>query len=182
MEDFIYIILGIVWLVISILGGKKKKQAQQANPSRPTPEPYEQPNQPKQGKQEIEDMLEEFFGTGTKTQKSEPAPETLYEKEQQSYKPVEAPAGSLETIEDNEYKRYETKYSVGKDYEFSAEGKIETLEDLINKHKMTDQEIQEEEERLSVVDLDLEEAVISGIDFDARKAIIYSEIINRKYA
>lgn len=180
MEDFIYIILGIVWLVISILGGKKKKQAQQSQPSQP--QPYEQPRQPKQEQSEIEDMLEEFFGTGNKTQKSEPAPETMYEKEQQSYQQVETPAESLETLEDNEYKRYETKYSVGKDYEFSAEGKIETLEDLINQYKMSDQQIQEEEERLSVVDLDLEEAVRNSIDFDARKAIIYSEIINRKYA
>ncbi|MFW6351383.1 MAG: hypothetical protein ACOC2E_03265, partial [Bacteroidota bacterium] len=68
MEDFFYIILAIVWLVISIIGGKKKKQqsAPKATGQQPAaPEPQEQTQEPV----DLEDMLEEFFQGESKKKK-----------------------------------------------------------------------------------------------------------------
>lgn len=46
MEDFIYVLLGLIWLVFSVMNAKKKKQ---------TPAPNTLP------KSELEEILEEFF-------------------------------------------------------------------------------------------------------------------------
>jgi len=181
MEDFIYILLAIVWLVISILGGKKKKQAQT---QKPAPEPYDaQPAAPAapNAKGEFEEMLDDFFGTDTSAPKKIPNPETEYYEEEYSFEPEPVRVESMESIDPGEYQKYETKYSVGADYEFSTEGKIETLEDLINQYKKSDEQAEEEAAKLNVVDIDMVNSAVTGIDFDPQKAIIYSEIINRKY-
>jgi hypothetical protein len=127
-------------------------------------------------------LLEDFFGTETTSSANKKNQEQAdYAEEEYSFEPDPVQVESMERTDPAEYQKYETKYSVGADYEFSTDGKIETLEDLINQYKKSDEQAEEEAAKLNVVDLDMELAALTGIDFDPRKAIIYSEIINRKY-
>lgn len=201
MEDIVYIVLGIIWLIVSVLGGLKKKQAQQNQQPSPQAKPYEEPTLEPEETTEIEDMLEEFFGKNTSTQKKQPEPtsqqeeytyqqeeytyqqdEPTYQQQEYSFEREEMKHESYETIEPHDHPKYETKYSVGKDYEFSAEGHIDTMEDIIRKYQMSDEKAEEEDAKLTVEDIDMHDVVTNGFEFDARKAIIYSEIINRKYS
>lgn len=185
MEDFIYIILGIVWLVISIIGGKKKKPGQAPRPgtSRSEPRPIETTEKPKNTGADFEDMLEDFFGTGSKKPKDQPAPQpSMTQEKPHSFDNYQPEIESLETIESDKMSEYKGTYAVDSDYKFSAQpSKTESMEDIIRSYQLRDKQIQDEDEKINVVDLDISEALASGIDFDARKAIIYAEIINRKY-
>jgi hypothetical protein len=185
MEDFIYIILGIVWLVISIIGGKKKKAGKTPQPrtSQSEPRAGETTQTPQNTGSDFEDMLEEFFGTGSKKTKTEPAPQPSMTKESPpSYDDYTPEIESLETIDSDKISEYKGTYAVDSDYKFSAEpSKAESMEEIIRSYQLRDKQIKDEDEKINVVDLDVSEALSSGIDFDARKAIIYSEIINRKY-
>ncbi len=186
MEDFIYIILGIVWLVISIIGSKKKKQGQTSRPNtqRSEPQPVSTKEQPQNTGSDFEDMLEDFFGTGSKKRKDQPAPQPSMKQETpHSFSDYTPEIESLETTASDEMSDYKGTYAVDSDYKFSTQpSKVETMEDIIKSYQMRDQQIKNEDDKLNVVDLDVDEAIQTGIDFDARKAIIYSEIINRKYS
>jgi FtsZ-interacting cell division protein ZipA len=196
MEDLVYIVLGIIWLIISVLGGLKKKKAQQqANYPQPQAKPYQEPTvEPDDEKIEIEDMLEEFFGTNTASKKKQPEPtyqqeeytyqqdEPTYKQEEYSFERQEMKHQSYETLEPHDPPKYETKYAIGSDYEFSAEGHIDTMEDIIRQYQMNDELAQEEDAKLAVEDIDNQIIVAEAFDFDARKAVIYAEIINRKYS
>lgn len=194
MEDLLYIFLAIVWLVISILGSRKKKQ-QQANQSRPEPKSIEQeeeevptmqapPPVSKQEEVDFEELLDDFFGGGSKKKEKpaddapQQAPTPVYTEERTYYS------------EKPEYKRKEEALSKPEDikkfegaitdeYEFSAEGKVETIEDLIQSYDKKYKKTEEEDLKIRVVDLEEEEK--ADLEFDGKKAIIYSEIINRKY-
>ncbi len=185
MEDFIYILLAIVWLVVSIIGGRKKKLAQQAknNPQTREVETYNTPTPT--AKSEIEDMLEEFFGTGTSKPTPAPArqPEPVLTDEEytpfQDYKPI---TESLETIEEPQYRDYQGVFTVSEDYNFSAESKNESMDELIRSYELSDQLAHEESAKLAVEDIHGTQGIMAGFEFEARKAIIYSEILNRKYS
>jgi hypothetical protein len=188
MEDFIYIILAIVWLVISVIGGKKKKQQQQSQPSRPAHQPYEEKTAPPPGS-EIEDMLEEFFGKSSKNQEQQPEAEQILEYEEEpvlhsepySFDHESPHQESLESIENVDYSKYETQHNFGYDYQFIANAQGETLDDIIRQYQESDERAQQEDSKMSVVDLDMQEAVTSAFQFDPRKAVIYYEIMNKKF-
>jgi hypothetical protein len=183
MEDIVYIILAIVWLVISVLGGKKKKQAPQQQ-SRPARQPYEEKTAPPPGS-EIEDMLEEFFGKSSKAPEAEPTaeqePEEVYAHEEQVYDFENTQYDSLETIEQQDYSKYESKFSIDKDYSFSAVSPEGSMDEILRRYRESDEKAQEEDAKLAVVDLDMGQAVTSTFHFDPRMAVIYSAILNRKY-
>jgi len=186
MEDFIYIILGIVWLVISIIGGKKKKQqGQKPKPTtyRSEPQPIETTQQPQNTGSDFEDMLEDFFGTGSNKPKDQPAPQPSMTKEKpHSFDDYQPEIESMETIESDKMSDFKGTYAVESDYKFSSQpSKAESMDDIIRSYQQRDKQIKDEDEKINVVDLDVSEAFASDIDFDARKAIIYAEIINRKY-
>ncbi len=195
MEDLLYIFLAIVWLAISILGSRKKKQ--QANQSRPEPKPIEQdeeaptmqappPSSQKEGEVDFEELLEDFFGGGSKkTEKpaeeapqQAPAPAYTEERTYYSEKP-EYRRKEEELSKPEEIKKFEG--AITDEYEFSAEGKVETIEDLIQSYDKKYKKTEEEDLKISVVDLEEGEYEKLDVEFDGRKAIIYSEIINRKY-
>ncbi|MFN3554721.1 MAG: hypothetical protein ACK4VN_02020 [Bacteroidales bacterium] len=196
MEDYIYIILGIVWLVISILGGKKKKQQQQqqqqqqqnkpkAEPTESIPQQsFEPPVNETESDTDIEVLLEEFFGAGNK-QQSTPAPQATPRPfaQMEEEKPLQPYV--TETFADEISRelrgRYESLEQVEQDYEFSAEGKIETIDDLIKSYDHQHWKAEEENSQISVVELDGSQPAMKDFRFDARQAIIYAEIINRKY-
>jgi FtsZ-interacting cell division protein ZipA len=191
MEDLVYIILGIIWLIVSVVGGLKKKQAQKGN--QPHAKPYEEPTVEPETPIEIEDMLEEFFGTNKKTQQKQPETtynqeevtyqqeETTYQQPEYSFEREEMKHESYETIEPHDHPRYETKYAVGKDYEFSGQGPVESMEDVIRQYQKSDEKAEEEHARLAIEDIDTQDIISGDFVFDGRQAIIYAEIINRKY-
>jgi hypothetical protein len=186
MEDYIYILLAIVWLVISILGSRKKKQAQQQGQHPPTaePRPIEADPLPKQGKNDFEELLDDFFGSETTTKEKPVEPQATPKPSftQQYRTRKEEPDHTFnENQPDPELEKFQGADAITDDYEFSAEGKVETLEDLIKSYERSEQKILEEDAKISVVDLDEEIISPKDFEFDARKAIIYSEIINRKY-
>lgn len=198
MEDFLYIFLAVIWLVISILGNKKKKQAQQQQKQQrqeqqtarteetreyPSAQPTSQ--QEKEPSKDFEELLEDFFGAEPKPKEKQPqpqeAPRPAYTQER-TYQDDRKPERRFnEDIISEKVEEFEGADAITDDYEFSAEGKLETIEDLIRSYEDEYKKIEEKDKELSVVDLDEEEAPQEEIEFDGRKAIIYSEIINRKY-
>lgn len=200
MEEILYIVLGAAWLIISFLGNKRRKQAQ-AQQTEEEEEYYPQepyPNAPEAkptSKQtEFEVLLDEFFGEPTKTQTPKSAEvvveEMTIEPERrvfsedytfQGYETYESevadfmPAASLE--------KYQGSSAVSEEYNFSHEGQsLESIDDLISSYSEQDRLADETSEQLPVAGLENEENVLAFQDFDAKRAIIYSEIINRKYA
>lgn len=199
MEEFIYIFLAIIWLVISILGSRKKKQQQQQQQQqKPKPQEYQErksaeaqyetPAQPQRQKEKesgknLEDLLEEFFG------ESEPGPKPVEQKapapsytRERTFKDDAKPERRFnEDIEEKQIEKFEGTDAITEDYEFSAEGNVETIEDLIKSYDKKYQKTEEEDKKLFVVDLDEEESLTDDWVFDGKQAIIYSEIIRRKY-
>jgi type II secretory pathway pseudopilin PulG len=198
MEDFLYIFLAVIWLVISILGSKKKKQAQQQQKQQrqeqqsarneetreyPTAQPTSQKE--KEPSKDFEELLEDFFGAEPKPKEKQPkyqeATSPAYTKER-TYQDDRKPERRFnEDIISEKVEEFEGADAITDDYEFSAEGKVETIEDLIRSYEDEYRKIEEKDKELIVVDLDEENVPEEEIEFDGRKAIIYSEIINRKY-
>ncbi len=170
MEDFVYIILLVVWLLVSFLRKKPKKKPEPAKQQEPAPAETET---------SMEDMLEEFFGGGKKKEKPKPG-EVQYEA-----------AGKRERIEPAEgrstldyetgripasYEEHVGKSGVSEDFEFSTEGKIMTIDDLIRSHKTKEaMELALAEEQYDT------EAEGRFPDFDLKTAVVFSEILNKKY-
>ncbi len=176
MEDLIYIVLIIVWLLVSFLRRKPKtqkppqKQTEPASGSEPIP--AEEVN--------MEDMLEEFFGTKKKKKqepvKSEPVYETRERREQADYSDRrQHTAEPVKTQMEPAYEEYSGKTVVSDDFEFTSEGKVQTIDDLIKAHKAKEAaELALAEERYGSSASDIPE-------FDLRTAVIFSEILNKKY-
>jgi len=200
MEEILYIVLGAAWLIISFLGNKRRRQAQQQQ-TQEEEEYYPQetyadvPEEKPTSKQsEFEVLLDEFFGEPTKTQTPKSAevvveemniePEKKVFSEEytfQGYETYESevadfmPAKSLE--------KYQGSSAVSEEYNFSYEGQsLESIDDLISSYSEQDRLADETAEQLPVAGLEDQEAIAAYYDFDAKRAIIYSEIINRKYA
>ena len=196
MEEFIYIFLAIIWLVISILGSRKKKQAQQQKPKpqeyqerKSTETRYETLEEPKPVRKEketgrnLEELLEEFFGESESVPKpvEQKAPAPSYTKERTFKDDAKPERRFNEDIAEKEIEKFEGTDAITEDYEFSAEGKVETIEDLIKSYDDQYKKTEEEDKKLAVVDLDEEVGVKDDWVFDGKQAIIYSEIIKRKY-
>ncbi len=178
MEDFIYIILIVVWLLVSFLKKKPKKDtAKPAKPREATGSPEET---------SMEDMLEDFFGGGKKKKEEKPAYEASDRREARKSKEDRDEKKRWDSRSREDHRRYEPEpeyqehageEAVSDDYEFEAEGKVETIDDLIESHK------RQEAIRLA----NEEEWSDSGSpedipEFDLRTAVIFSEILNRKYS
>lgn len=155
MEDFfdnlIFIIITIVAFAISALGKKKKKQPQ-VPPVRASAE-----KQPEEGKRTIftnlEQLLREEIGLENKDLYEDYEDDEVNKQEEVVEQPLDTvPPEMLDDIPD-------TPYSIEYDNK-----------DLIN------------EESISDSDLTHEEVLSENEDeeFDLEKAVIYSEILNRK--
>ncbi len=186
MEDLIYIILAIVWIVVGIVGANKKKKAQapqQAKPVEAQQEPEYQPQpQPARG---LEAMIEDIFEKNSPIEETEASLETLSESLEEYIEPEEYKFEYPETVyPENKYDQFSQGYKMDQDYEFGSQD-FESIEDMI---KMLEKE---DESRPEVVDLDSSDQMSNSdiIDSDylsefvnnPKKAIIYSEIINRRY-
>ncbi len=176
MEDFIYIILVVVWLLVSFL--KKKPKKDQAD-RRPQPSSQEETTASPGKEVSMEDMLEDFFGGGKKKkeQSSESyQPEVAYEDSSDD-QPVLAEHETWEPSTQAVFKEHTGKSGVSDDFEFSAEGKIKTIDELIAAHK--------KKEALELARAEEEYGGSEGADipeFNLRDAVIFSEILNKKYS
>ena len=177
MEDFIYIILVIVWLVASLL----KRKARNPEQAKPGPASKPQPSSPSK-EFDLEEVLQEMFG-GRTAPKPGPSPqpikqeqhgETVFENGVPEY---ERMAEELSTYQEPEYQSFSGSESVPEEYRFSTEVRDQTLEDLIRANQAEDERIQAAEESRYALE---EESIASG--FNARDAVIYSEILSRKYS
>lgn len=177
MEDFVYILLVIAWLVFSIMKRKPKNQA----PAKPRPASQPQPARPAR-EFDLEEALKELLG-GQPAPKPEPAPEPVPEKE--PFEPVfESPepeyhsmAEELSTYQEPEYHSFGSSTAVPEEYQFSTEVRNQTIEELIRANNAEEARLQAAEEMSERLG-----GGPSALEFDARLAVIYSEILNRKYS
>ncbi len=170
MEDFVYIILLIVWLLVSFLRKKPKKKPEPAKQQEPAPAEAEV---------NMEDMLEEFFGGDKKKEKSKPE-EVQYESVEQRERAEPAAIRSTPDYEKDRipasYEKHVGKTGVSEDFEFSSEGKIMTIDDLIKSHKT------KEALELAMAEQAYDRDNAEGVpDFDLETAVVFSEILNKKY-
>ncbi len=161
MEDIIFILLAVVWLLYSLFKGKSKKKPQEKS----IPQPSDKPRSEKQEK-DFETIFREILGEEDEKEEEEAE---VYAGER------ETPQMQTEEEKPEEVKKHTGLSGVGDDFEFSAEGKIETIEDQVKKQK------QQKEKHLEVIDLWAEDEETEPLHFDPQKAIIFSEIINKKH-
>ena len=209
MEELIYIVLVVVWLLVSFLKRKPKKEDQtgKQQPSTQAEEgtPVEE--------MDMEDVLEEFFGGGgkKKEKESQPAGEPVYETRERSDRPEKEEKGRWEDTRreressfgerasaDREgessgreqyesgdesyrkgYERYEgTSADAPKiEDETASVDKVQTIEELIRSHKKEEALRMAKEEEYDAGERHGEEVP----EFDLRQAVIFSEILNKKY-
>lgn len=179
MEEFFYLILVVVWLIISVYK-RKSKQVPPAGQS----QPRQQPQGTVPEEKDMEELLEEFFGRGKK-QQPQPAesfqdevqtqiPETERETREREYYYEELQQQDHEQVA--EFEDYSGIGGVSKEFEFSSESKAESIEDLIKLHARQDAQQQAIDEQTYGRDSD------SDIpEFDLKTAVVFSEILNRKY-
>lgn len=177
MEDLIYIVLIIVWLLVSFLRRKPKTQK---TPQKQTESAAG--SEPLLAEEEVnmEDMLEEFFGTKKKKKEEPVKPDPIFESAEKRHQ-ADYNDGRQHTVRRKEepmkpaYEQYSGKTVVSDDFEFASDGKVQTIDELIKAHKAKEAaELALAEEKYGTVDSDIPE-------FDLRTAVIFSEILNKKY-
>ena len=172
MEDIIFILLAFGYLIYSLY----KKSTKQKPEDKPAPQATSQEPKTEKKERDFETIFREIIG---EEEDAVPKPKPI-EAESQEVEQVSSSEKQIIDKKPEEFENHTGMTGVGDDFEFSAVGNIETIEDQL---KMKDKE--ENEPEIEVIDLwesDSKKDVISELmDFDARKAIIYSEIINRKY-
>lgn len=177
MEDFVYIILVIAWLVVSIMKRKPKNQAPAKSRPASSPQPANAPRE-----FDLEEALKDMFG-GKPSSKPQPVPEPVAEKASSEpvYENVEreyvSMAEELSSYQEPEYKPMGLSVAVPEEYQFVTEVRNQTLEDLLKANALEDARQQ--------AAMEMQEGYAGqgvAIDFDIREAVIYSEILNRKYS
>lgn len=203
MEEFFYIILLVIWLAISLYKRSARAKGQAAKPKS---QPDASTTLPKGA--ELEEMLEDFFGGGKK--KPAPVDEevlseaevvydyeemvseqgsrkepVLRDQPEPAYQAWESRAQRAYNEEQEEKQEdtyaepaYEPFYKdQGLDAEsFIAMEKAASVEDLIRSHAAKDAREQARAE------MEYGGGLAGDLpDFDLRTAVIFSEILNRKY-
>ncbi len=176
MEDFVYIILVIAWLVISIMKRKPKGDS----PAKPRPASQPEPtNAPKPI--DLEEMLQDFFGKKAEPV-PEPAPQPVRDQTaiERSYEQQEKKYSSFDDdyldMPEPVFEEFTGQEAVAEEYKFTTEIREQTIDDLIRLNAA-------EDARLHAAQLAEENAERSDLpDFDVRTAVVFSEILNRKYS
>ncbi len=165
MEDVIFVLLAFAWLIYSLYKGKSKKKTREKS----VPQTETQSGSERKEK-DFETIFREIVGekedvvTQNTTKETVNNPSTMQNQQMEAQKS----AG---------FEKHTGMTSVGEDFQFSAEGEIETIEDQIEKQEQE----KEKEETIEVIDLWDDEVKTESFHFNPRDAIIYSEIIKRKY-
>jgi hypothetical protein len=159
MDNFLYIILGILWVVYSIYSAKKKAEQRKASGNMPAGVPTQSSPLPIPGNtpagKVLEDIIREFTGLPQPNQKPQPKAEKpgIPEKNltKTVYTPVSVESGSLENS-------FFTETSSDNTYIDSK-----TLPTVVEKDTLGAQD-QENIQK-----------------FNLREAVIFSELLNKKY-
>ncbi|MDX9909767.1 MAG: hypothetical protein RBS23_09925 [Mariniphaga sp.] len=158
MEDFLFIIIGVVWLAYSFYNSKQKAQRKQAEqqarksgPVTPTPAPRRS-------------FLEELLDPQPPVVRPIVEPEEVWEEPSTFYpvqgvEMVQPEARTLEKIEEEFTESYFER-------QYAERNRVSETERVI--------------ERVEEAPLILVEDIIEE-EFDLRKAVIYAEILNPRY-
>lgn len=162
--NWLYIILSIVFVVLSMFGNKDKKKPTSSTP--PLNDEYEpSPSSERKWPKSLEDVLTEVLDLPKQQQttvKTASYPQDVLENPRNSYEKIEDEAQSLETIDDEVFT-----------YESSSD---------LQKNKMQTNNVQTVVTPSKVEQPQHEsEPVVAFSNFDLREGIIYAEILNRKY-
>lgn len=157
MEDYIYILLAVVYILYSIIRGAKKvsKNRPTVSEKKPVPQPAPQRKPVTEPGEDFKKILEEFLGT--------PSADTLTTAEKNIPKPVPQPAKILPRI------REKAKPKTVQPSPFLDTDIKKTKKSAETHHHITQKIFSE-----PVV---AEET--PSVDFDIRQAIIFSEILKR---
>ncbi len=169
MDDILYVIFLVLWLVFSIY--KKKAKTKQAAQGA-KPQGHESSTPPPPGS-ELESMFEEFFGE--KLNKKEVHEHPVAQQMTEEPKPIREDFSEVQSPYNSIYESYSGLDIVGDDYSFEHQG----LTDVSN-YQMS-QVDKEENRKVFFEDEKKEETKEHGIltEFDPIKAVIYSEILKR---
>jgi hypothetical protein len=158
MDDLIYILIGVIWIVFSIIKGTQKNTKTPAGST---------PNTPPGNKSTFEEMLEEWLPQMTEARR--------YEEDDYDNQP-EVPVISSEdsSVYKSAYEPLVNKYE-----EFDYDVEIISLEELDEiQPSLSNYERYEQKEDASVGNF---EQINLSESFDLRKAVIYSTILERPY-
>ncbi len=160
IEDFIYIIIGVIWLIFSIYKGSQKKK----NAAKPAAEP-----QPE--KKESSSIFDNFLENLMKEEEEQGVP-----YEQVKIKEEDKPPSV------SEYKEPETQevfsyddMAVENSYDYDVESNYLKPDQVYNKPSVQPETKLQDELRTHL------KPTTRKPRFDLRKAVIYSEILNRRY-
>lgn len=183
MEDFVYIILAIIWIVVGIIGKANKKKTTQSQPkSQPREATSTEQETSSQPKTEVETIFEDLFGE-SKTQPAETA-ETIQEsKSEPAYKSMEDYKFEHEKEKENNiYEQHPEGQEIDENFEFSSQ-KVETIEEMIKRIENSNniEVVDDEEDSTRKESGVFTDQYLNEFISDPKKAIIYSEIINKRY-
>jgi hypothetical protein len=163
MEDLIYILLGLVWIILAVYRNKQKKKLREAA----------KPNT-------AESTEEEVY--------RERDPGSLLEEillGQQDPKPVMDPETIMTDYDISEGQEVEgTRFTTSKptlEFEEEYNRLGITSEEELDKDDAGKADPKKENSDLEVEIMGKEEGGAGGFDFDLKKAVIYSEILNRQH-
>jgi hypothetical protein len=152
MEDYIYILLGVAWILYAIYRANQKKKAKEAE-SQDTAEPVGD------GNFEMKSMIDELLGNDSIAQPETAQTNDLYQSK----------AGVTD------YDKYRKGHDIQTDYKLDSVPEEEGVSSISSYQyedkslEVTDNEVNDE--LLKHI----------HVDFDLRKAVIYAEILNRPY-
>ncbi len=193
MEEFVYIILIVIWLLVSFLKRKPKADKQADVP--PTGQGETDTGESREVT--VDDMLEEYFGSGEKKEKPEKQEPVFNASERQrddSYERLEdrrekelldqrdeTPMWGKEDRRASrripEAEKYVDKGQSSADQKKASEAEMKTIDELIASHK--------KQEAMRLAREEADDGDTGGLEglpeFDLRQAVIFSEILNRKY-
>ncbi len=151
MEDLIYVLLVVVWLIFSVANAKKKKQ-QQAAPTNLPKNPFE-------------DILEEFLPKNPKVESQD------YDLDYQVVSPVETSNPSPESLE--------TLRPMGAYDAFTGEWKVDSFIEDYDSYFQQGSEIGSKEQNDENPIVEIKGAHPLRSRFNLRQAIVYQSILQR---
>jgi len=158
MEDLIYILIGVIWIVFSIIKGTQKNAKKPAGTTQ---------SKPSEKKSTLEEMLEEWLP---------PMPEPKYEAEEEIEYEGDYPAYSYE-----ESPAYESSYDFHSDNydEIEYETEIVSLEEL---DEIKPSLVAGNSNDADLAAIDHNHETFAEVEtFNLRKAVIYNAILERPY-
>ncbi len=174
MEEFFYLILVVVWLIISLVKRKGKTAPPAGQQKQP---PASQPQE-----KDLGDLLGEFFGKEQPghAPDAQPGEAEAAARQMEAQREEELEEVYYEEVQQPEYQQRQQEFAaaqgVREDLQAAADEKAASVEDLIRKHASEDARLQAEEEQAYG-----REDQQDVPEFDLRTAVVFSEILNRKY-